>query len=315
MNNSLAVSIVVESYNHSEGTELELLKMTLKAATNLISKYGKGEVLLTDTGGSTLVSELLATHFPQVTRVDAFGLSYDEAKALAAAQASGEYVLYIDGDCLPAENWLEAHLSVLEMDQIDATGGFTRYEKGFLASILTIMDFGFLFPREKRVLQCYASNNSGFRRDVLVKVPAPEGAMRCRCYAHAQLLLKNNYPVMMVPDAINVHALPSFWDERLRRGRDLVAACWINPELLETKWLSLSIFAAPLFYASNVWLDWRRMLQGYRDLDLNLVQMVLSLPLFPVLRLVDLVGIISALVRKDQDYDLAPTHNCQIADS
>ena len=83
MNNSLALSIVVESYNHSEGTELELLKMTLKAVTNLISKYGKGEVLWTDTGGSTLVSELLATQFPQVTRVGALGLSYDEAKALA----------------------------------------------------------------------------------------------------------------------------------------------------------------------------------------------------------------------------------------
>lgn len=300
MNNNLEVSVVVESYNHSEGANLDRLKLALEAATKMAAEHGRGEVLLADTGGSPEVADLLAHYFPDVMRIDAIGLSYDEAKALAAANAAGEYVLYLDGDCIPEPDWLNRHLSLLRTGEAVATGGFTRYEGGFLASILTIMDFGFLLPAEERILQCYASNNSGFRRDLLADVPVPEGPMRCRCYGHAQLLLRQNKPVRMVPGAVNQHALPPFFSERFRRGYDTVAACWVNPELPETSWLSLGLLAALLFYVRNVWLDLQRVFQGHRDFGLSFWLVPLTLPLFPLLRLVDLAGIIWALSKGDR---------------
>lgn len=295
MKNSLEVSLVLESYNHSEGADIEHLRLALQTATNMIMEQGRGQVLLTDTGGSSDVAALLAQDFPNVLRIDAVGQDYDGAKALAAANAAGQYVLYLDGDCLPQPGWSEFLLGPLRAGKAVAVGGFTRYEGGFLAAVLTVMDFGFLLPCKERILQCYASNNSGFRRDLLTDVPVPEGPMRCLCYSHAQLLLRQNSPVIMVPDAIVHHALPPFFSERFRRGYDDVAACWIDPNLSETSWLGLGLLAAPIFYARNIWLDWQRVLQGYRVLDLGFWQVLLTLPLFPLLRLVDLAGTFRAL--------------------
>lgn len=302
MENILEVSLVVESYNHSEGTSLKDLELALEAATQMINSQGKGEILLTDTEGDPKVIDLLTQKFPHVIRVEASGLSYDQAKFLAATQAKGKFVLYLDGDCLPNKNWLINHLSVLKEENVNATGGFTRYRGGFFAAVLTIMDFGFFFPIRRRILQCYASNNSGFRREFLLNLPCLEGEMRCLCYAYAQMMIKNGYPAILVPDAYNIHALPPFFPERFRQGYDTVASCWVNPALPEVKLLWLGILAAPLFYLRNVILDWLRVAQGSQNLDLNIVQMLLSLPLFPLFRLVDCIGISAALLGRRESY-------------
>ncbi len=153
------------------------------------------------------------------------GLDYDGAKQKAAASARGVYVLFLDGDCLPAPGWLDHHLSPLRRGEAQATGGFTRYDGGYMAAVATVLDFGFLLPRGRRVLGCYASNNCGFKRDLLADVPIPAGPMRCRCFAHAQTLLRHGTPVTMVPEAAVRHEVQPFFRERYRQGYDAVAAC------------------------------------------------------------------------------------------
>ncbi len=165
-------SIVVETFNHTELGDTGRLRGSLGAAVEIAARGG--EVLCADAAGSPALAALLA-EFPGVRRVDAAGLGYDEAKRRAARHASARYILYLDGDCLPEPGWLEALLAPLRSGRADATGGFTRYDSGFLASVLTIMDFGFLLPRRERILECYASNNSGFRRELLLAAPAPDG--------------------------------------------------------------------------------------------------------------------------------------------
>jgi hypothetical protein len=290
----LEVSLVIETYNYAEGSGIDRLASALRAATRLVAEHGRGEVLLTDSAGSPEVASLLRRDFPRVRRIDAAGLEYDLAKALAAESAAGRYVLYLDGDCVPNSGWLTAHLDRLRRGEM-ATGGFTRYEGGFLPAVCTVMDFGFLLPRGDRVLPCYASNNSGFRRELLAEAPVPEGPMRCRCYSHAQLLMRRNTPVRMAPDAIVHHEFPHFFSERLRQGYDAVAACWVDPELPEARWLRVGPLLAPALYARNVWLDWWRLMRGWRDLGLMRWQAALALPLFPIFRLVDLVGMVKAL--------------------
>ncbi len=165
------------------------------------------------------------------------------------------------------------------------------------------MDFGFLYPAGERILQCYAFNNSGFERQGMIDIPIPEGEMRCRCYAHAQSFIKNNRPMMMVPQARVLHEMQPFFVERFRQGYDSIAAAWVDPDLPDSRFLWLGVFAAPLFYLRNVLWDWKRMLLGYKDLELNFLQALLSLPVFPVCRLVDLAGMVSALTGEKQVYD------------
>jgi hypothetical protein len=287
------VSVVVESYTHGEGSGLERVTQALRAATAMVDAHGAGEVLVADSSADPALAQLLEREFPNARRVDASGLGYDEAKLLAAEQARGTYVLYLDGDCIPSDGWLEHHLAALRAGRA-ATGGFTRYDGGFLGAIGSVLDFGFLLPVESRVLDCYAFNNSGFRREVMLAAPPPEGEMRCRCYAHAQRLRRRGLPVWMVPEARVRHERQPFFRERYRQGFDMIAARWVDPELPGARLLRLGPLAAPIFYA-HVVRDWQRLAGSRKDLELAWWQVVPAAALAALSRLVDLAGMVRAL--------------------
>ena len=290
-----SVTIIVESYNFTEDRDAAPLRRALHAACELRREDPAGrEVILTDAAPSGALSMLLKD-FPEVRHVAASGLSYDEAKFRAVREARGEYVVFLDGDCVPQPGWLEAHCAALRSGEAVATGGFTRYEGGWFAALCTLLDFGFLLPLERRSLGCYASNNSGFHRPTLLEIPMCESELRCNCYAHAQALMRARKPVLLIPEARVRHKTPHFFGERFRQGSDTVAACRVNPELRENRWLRFGIFAAPLFYSELVRLDWRRLASGYRDLELPLWSLPFAALLCPVFRLVDLCGIVKAL--------------------
>lgn len=306
MTDSILFTIIVEGYTHSEGGSFERLGKSLTAAREMAQAHreGKGELIFLDLIGSKEIQNMMENRFPEFKPLDARGLSYDQAKTLAAHTAQGKYICYLDGDCLPVEKtWLSYHLNGLKRDDVVATGGLTRYDGGFWAKIHTIMDFGFLYPAGERVLQCYAFNNSAFERQWMLNIPIPDGEMRCRCYAHAQSFIKNNRPMMMIPQARVLHEVQPFFVERFRQGYDSIAAAWVDPDLPDSRFLWLGVFAAPLFYLRNVIWDWKRMLLGYQDLELNVLQAIISLPAFPICRLADLAGMISAFIGDKQVYD------------
>jgi len=290
------VSLVTETFNFLEGSSLEELRAALRTAVALCDSGEVIEVILADASGDPEICRLLAAEFPSVRRLDAAGQGYDQAKMLAASEAKGEIVAYLDGDCVPQAGWLEQLTEPLRNGRALASGGSTLYPRGFFSSILSVMDFGFLLPRSSRALGCYAFNNAAFLRQALLQVPVPECALRCACYLHAQKFARLRTPMVMAPDAQVRHELPPTLRERLRRGYDTVAICWADHELRESRRLRLGILAAPLFYAEAIELDWKRLRAGYQDLDLARWQMWLGLPLFPILRLLDLIGIAGALL-------------------
>ena len=289
------VTVVIESYNHAEGSSgLDRLRIALDAATHMLEEHGNGALLVTDAAGDGDVPRLLEREFPRARVVDAVGLGYDEAKLEAARQAESDLVVYLDGDCIPSPGWLQEHVAALEAGH-HATAGFTRYDGGWRGAVESVLDFGFMLPPGDRVIGCYGSNNVGFRRQTLLDVPQPPGKMRCRCYAHAQDLLRRGMPVWMVPKARTSHERQPMVEERYRQGFDMVASCWVDPALREARLLRVGVLAAPLFYGRAVLLDWRRILTAHRHLGLARWQAVASLPVFPLLRLIDLAGIVRAL--------------------
>ena len=289
-----AATVVLESYNLAEGTGVDRFRTALRLAARMVEEHGDAELVVTDAEGDPALAELLRREAPEARLVDARGLDYDEAKFAAATTASGDSVLFLDGDCIPEPGWLDAHLAALDAGH-RATSGFTRYDGGWRGAVETVLDFGFMLPVRDREVGCYGSNNSAFSRETLLASRPPGGPMRCRCYAHAQELIRRGTPVRLVPGARVRHARVDFRAERYRRGFDLVAACWVDPTLREARWLRLGVLAAPLFYAEAVALDWRRLAAGRRDLGLTRLRAVLSAPLFPLLRLLDLAGIVRAL--------------------
>ena len=287
-------TIILESYNLSEGTDRYRFRRAVQTAVTM-AEEGNGEVLIADAYGSAELDKMLRNEFPSVGHVVAAGESYDEAKAKAAQAASSPYLLFLDGDCLPAPGWNRRLLEGLQQGHVGC-GGYTRYEGGFLAAVMSAMDFGFFYPRVSRPLKCYASNNCGFRASLLAEVPVPQGKLRCRCYYHAQRLLRRNTPVWFVPEARVLHELPPVVRERTRQGYDMIAACWADHQLREARWLKLGVFSVPLFYTQSVLLDVCRALSGRRDLGFSFWMLPLALACFPLFRLLDTIGMFRAFL-------------------
>ncbi len=308
----MEATIVIESPNLGEGGNFDRLRHVLQAATQMARRHGSAKVFATVVSDNAELHALFSHDFPEIEVVEAFNLSYDEAKTKAAQQAQSRFVLYLDGDCLPQEGWLDYHLNALRSGA-HATGGFTRYDGGFFAAVCSVMDFGFLLPRRSRALKCYASNNSGFHREFLLQAPVPDGPMRCRCYANAQLLERQKTPVRMVPNAVVLHEVQPLGVERFRQGYDAVASCWTNPTLPETRLLKLGPLAALLLYARNVLLDWQRLQNGRRDLNLKNWQVTPALVLYPFLRLIDLAGMMSALTKPRPASSYSKRESCETA--
>jgi Glycosyl transferase family 2 len=286
-------STLVETFNYLEGISLDSVRRVLAAAMGFKAADGEIEVLLADVTGDAKIAALLA-EFPGVRYLDAVGLGYDEAKARAAEHARDRYVVYLDCDCMPEAEWFNRITAPLRSGEAAAVAGFPRYMGGFLAQLQWLMDFGFLLPRHDREVGCYPSNNSAFIRDLLLRIPQPDGPMRCCCYAHTQLLARMAVPVRLVASAAVTHERPPFVRERLRQGYDMVAACWVEPGLPEARWLRFGIAAAPLYYARRLRLD-RRALRHGGEIALGPMQILAAYPLIALARLLDAIGIIGAL--------------------
>jgi hypothetical protein len=196
---------------------------------------------------------------------------------------------------LPESGWFERLTAPLRSGEAAAVAGFPWYGDGYLTKLQWLMDFGFLLPRLNRDLGCYPSNNSGFVRDLILRIPEPDGPMRCRCYAHSQELARQSVPVRLVADAAVRHEPPPFFRERIRQGYDMVAACWVDPNLPEARWLRYGLLSAALYYGRRVRLDWQA-LRYRHEINLSAVGATLAYPLIALARFLDVVGIAGALL-------------------
>lgn len=289
------VSLIIEIYNLVEGTDRGRFAEALRSA--MVATRGcDGELLVTDVCGGPEVTRIVAEAAPEARLLDAVGMGYDEAKMLAAREARGEALVYLDSDCEPLGNWPHALLDALRAHPGKAgIGGFTRYRgPGVLSAVMSVMDFGFLYPVRVRPLACYAFNNTAFHRRALLDCPVEGGPLRCGCFAHAQALLRQGTPLMLAPEAVAIHDLPPIVRERTRQGHDTIAACWANPRLPEARWLKWGLLSLPLFLSMRVALDWKRLLVGRRHLGLGALGLLAALALVPCLRLLDAAGMVHA---------------------
>ncbi len=233
-------TLVTEAYNLAEGQSEAAYRAALRALLDIRSR-GEVDLLVVDPSSDGLGRQAVTELDSDIRYLSLPGLTYDQQKNRAAEASSTEFIAYLDGDCRPdSRDWLDRILIPFSNPYVEAVGGQTLYDDlSPTGQAMTILDFGYLFEPAGVILGCYASNNVAFRRSSLLACPAPEDeTLRCNCYAHAQKLWQERRPLVMEPSALVWHELPDVDAERYRRGYDLVGACWVNPRLGQTVWLS-----------------------------------------------------------------------------
>lgn len=230
-----SVTLVTEAYNLAEGQSKASFLRALQTVLGICRRYPGVEVIVLDPTHEHVAGPILSAQFPQLKALHVPGKTYDGQKNAAARAAQGEFLVFLDGDCVPqSDDWLEVILQPFARPDVHAVGGLTIYEGDDVTSqAMTVMDFGFLFePDAEGLLGCYASNNVAFRLSTYLNVMAPDdGVMRSYCYKHAQLLARAGTPVHAHHAARVFHELPDVRKERLRRGYDHAAALWEDPVL------------------------------------------------------------------------------------
>lgn len=125
--NTLDLTLVIPTYNRAEILEKSLLKY------NRVQGIEQVQVLVINNGSSDNTEEVvkriiktssLNLSYVVETRV---GLSYARNKVLESSTT--EYVLYLDDDCFPCENFVKNAKKWLDYNEIVVTGKCERWEE------------------------------------------------------------------------------------------------------------------------------------------------------------------------------------------
>lgn len=169
-----------------------------------------------------------------------------------AAAALGEWIVLLDGDCVPRPGWLEAFLGAAAADPgAAAFSGPTFYSGDSLTSrTLSLLARSYLDPGANASTRYIANNNCLMRRDVYLSCPLPEHAGAFAAHIQSESLLRQGFRFCFLENAAVTHAFEGWAMERdLRRntgyitihGRRLDLTLPYS-RLLRLGWASLPIF-------------------------------------------------------------------------
>ena len=131
MSFTVFVSVVVSTYNRPDALEAVLRALNAQSYTNF-------EVIVADDGSSPQTRETIDV-FQQIVNYSLIhtwqkddGFRAAEARNRAVAASRGEYIIFLDGDCIPFPSFLSNHIQISEQgwfvrgNRIGLTEKFTQ---------------------------------------------------------------------------------------------------------------------------------------------------------------------------------------------
>ncbi len=208
-------SVIVPTYNRSnEVSELlnSLVNQTLDASLF--------EIIIVD-DGSTDHTESVVANVNLNTSHNVTFLKQDhkgpgEARNYGMKEAKGEYLLFIDSDCIADENWLSAYKIALEEKKLKPAGfggpdkvlpNFSPVQKAIDYSMTSFITTGGIRGHSKKGISKYypRSFNMGVRKDVYEKIGGMGKLRHGQDIEFSHRILSTGEPVIKVDDAVVYH--------------------------------------------------------------------------------------------------------------
>jgi cellulose synthase/poly-beta-1,6-N-acetylglucosamine synthase-like glycosyltransferase len=159
----MTISIIIPAFNveKSIGACLDaLLAQTTTADC---------EIIVVDDGSCDTTRAVAATRDVRVIAQQNTGAA--AARNTGAQTANGEIILFIDGDCIPEQNWVQAMLAPFADPEIVGACGMKQTKQRGIIPRFIQMEYDYRYERERRRrhIDFLDSGTAAYRRDVFLK--------------------------------------------------------------------------------------------------------------------------------------------------
>lgn len=212
----MKVSVIVAVYK-----DIESLSLIIKALQN--QTYKNFEVIIAEDGNSNQMKEYIKTidnlEVKHTTQED-IGVRKARSQNNAVLKSNGEYLIFIDGDCIPYSNFIEGHISLADKQSI-LSGRRMNIPINLVQSIkdgkLNLLEIEkniwrysyFLFDKQVRFRQGIHINPKGLIYKLISKRDISASILGCNFSCFKQDMLKINgfdesYGETAIPDDMDL---------------------------------------------------------------------------------------------------------------
>jgi glycosyltransferase involved in cell wall biosynthesis len=112
------ISVIIPVFNSKK-----YLRTCLESVTAAINKYGAAELILVDNGSTDGSYEILLSDYRNIARIHQIGgVTISALRNLGARLAQGEYLSFIDSDCVIPKDYFHSAMAVFSTRKADAAG-------------------------------------------------------------------------------------------------------------------------------------------------------------------------------------------------
>lgn len=176
------------------------------------------EIVVVDDGSRDGTPEMAAGRGARVVRQDRLGAS--RARNRGVAEASGEYVCFLDADCIAGPRWLEELTRPLREDpSIAATIGRYETDQSSLIAQFVQLEHEGRYRRMKGRdrIDFLNSGTCAFRRELVARYPFDPDFQRLEDVELSFRLTRDGHVMVYAPGAIVKHRHPESLPALLRR--------------------------------------------------------------------------------------------------
>ena len=220
------VSVIIPTYNRPAR-----LASCLESLAQQGLPMEHFEVIVVDDGGRTSLDPVVRPFQDRlnISLVKQQNTGPAGARNTGVANASGEFIAFIDDDCTPAKDWLALMTGYLQQDSSRMYGGYTAnaLEGNIYSSASqTLIDFLYgYFNADPQQAHFIASNNMAMARELFEKVGGFDTSFPGACGEDRELCdrwLYLDHRITYVPDALIFHShdlnLRTFWKQHFNYG-------------------------------------------------------------------------------------------------
>jgi len=224
-------------------------------------------------------------------------------KSEAARVATADIVILLDGDCVPAPDWLGHMVHAMRLpSQPGVVSGRTLYEgRNLLERCSALLERAYVDRYGSAHTKTISNNNAAFRRAVLLAHPLPLNAGPFASRMHAEAIMRDGGRLFVEPRARVTHAYygwPMERDIRRHKGYARIVTRQLDSNVPFARLGRFGYLSVPLMFGGGLLQSWWKSLVFYRDYGIRWYQLPALMFYAIVVHALEIPGMIQGIHRQ-----------------